>query len=296
MTTSENALSTPSFVQVAYRHPWPVRLWHWANAGAVLALLLTGLLIFDIHPHLYWGEAGQEGEGAFLSFTRAPADNRTVAPEGAPADSAGSTAPPRTQWTLGRHHWGTGKMGSILEDGFGGSYLLVASPPADWQFGATRGWHFAFAWFLGFSLPAYAIYLLVSRRLTRTLLPSREELRPRSLAQELWKHLRFHRARGAEARHYNSLQKMTYLAVIFVLIPAMVLSGIAMSNTASAVWPHLSLLFGGHQSARSVHFITAMLLLVFVLVHVFQVFVAGFANQMRGMITGRFVIGKESAP
>ncbi|HVW71351.1 MAG TPA: cytochrome b/b6 domain-containing protein [Steroidobacteraceae bacterium] len=267
--------------QVDYRHPLPVRLWHWANAAAVLVLLLTGLLIFDIHPHLYWGEAGQEGEGAFVSFSGQHLDQKV----------------PRTELQIGSGRWNTtGKLGSTLEDGFGGRYLLVASPPEDWQFGATRGWHFAFAWLLGLSLPLYAVYLLASRRLDRTLLPTRGELRPRSMAHELWEHLRLRRARGEAARHYNSLQKLTYLLVIFVLIPGMVLSGLAMSNTLSAAWPALSELFGGHQTARSIHFITAMLLVAFVLVHVFQVFVAGFVNLMRSMITGRFVVERESAP
>lgn len=274
-------MKTSKDVQVDYRHPLPVRLWHWANALAVLVLLLTGLLIFDIHPHLYWGEAGQEGEGAFLSFSGAHLDRKI----------------PDTDLQIGSHHWNTtGRLGDVIEDGFGGKYLLVATPPEDWQFGATRGWHFAFAWFLGLSLPAYALYLFLSRRLTRTLLPTRGELRAASLGRELWAHLRLRRAHGEAARHYNSLQKLTYLVVIFVLIPGMVLSGLAMSNTLSAAWPSLSGIFGGHQSARSVHFITAMLLLAFLLVHVFQVCAAGFVNLMRSMITGRFVVERETAP
>ena len=274
-------MTTKQDERIDYRHPLPVRLWHWANAAAVVVLLLTGLLIFDIHPHLYWGEAGQEGEGAFVSFSGQHLDRKM----------------PQTELRIGASRWNTtGKLGTVIEDGFGGKYLLVAPPPEDWQFGATRGWHFAFAWFLGLSLPLYAAYLLASRRLTRTLLPTRSELRLRSIAHELWEHLRLRRVRGEAARHYNSLQKITYLLVIFVLIPGMVLSGLAMSNTLSAAWPALCGLFGGHQTARSIHFITAMLLVAFVLVHVFQVFVAGFVNLMRSMITGRFVVERESAP
>jgi thiosulfate reductase cytochrome b subunit len=274
-------MKTTNDVRVDYRHPLPVRLWHWANAAAVLVLLLTGLLIFDIHPHLYWGEAGQEGEGAFVSFSGNHLEKKV----------------PDTQLQVGSAHWNTtGTLGTVIEDGFGGRYLLVAPPPEDWQFGATRGWHFAFAWFLGLSLPLYAVYLLASRRLTRTLLPTRGELRIRKVMHELWEHLRLHRARGEAARHYNSLQKIAYLLVIFVLIPGMVLSGLAMSNTLSAAWPALSELFGGHQSARSVHFITAMLLVIFILVHLFQVFVSGFVNLMRSMITGQFVVERESTP
>jgi thiosulfate reductase cytochrome b subunit len=264
--------------QIDYRHPLPVRVWHWVNAAAVVVLLMTGLLIFDIHPHLYWGETGQEGEGAFLSLSGTHLE--------LPA--------PETQLQIGQLRWNTtGVLGSVIDDGFGGKYLLVAAAPEDWQFGATRGWHFAFAWFLGLSLPLYGAYLLASGRLNRVLLPTRGDLKPRNILHELWQHARLKRARGEASRNYNFLQKISYLVVLFVLIPAMVLSGLSMSNTVTAAFPDLATLFGGHQSARSVHFIAAMLLLVFVLVHVFQVFVAGFINMTRSMITGRFVVERE---
>jgi thiosulfate reductase cytochrome b subunit len=266
--------------QIDYRHPLPVRVWHWVNAAAVVVLLMTGLLIFDIHPHLYWGETGQEGEGAFLSLSGTHLDH--------PA--------PETQLQIGRLRWNTtGVLGSVIDDGFGGKYLLAAAAPEDWQFGATRGWHFAFAWFIGLSLPLYGAYLLASGRLNRVLLPTRGDLKPRNILRELWQHARLKRVRGEASRHYNFLQKISYLVVLFVLIPAMVLSGLSMSNTVTAAFPDLATLFGGHQSARSVHFIAAVLLLAFVLVHVFQVFVAGFINMTRSMITGRFVVEREKA-
>jgi thiosulfate reductase cytochrome b subunit len=263
-----------------YRHPLPVRIWHWANAAAVLVLLTTGLLIFDIHPHLYWGETGQKGVGAFLSLSGTQLDKKV----------------PDTELQIGSRRWNTtGLLGSVIDDGFGGKYLLAASAPEDWEFGATRGWHFAFAWFLGLSLPLYGAYLLASGRLRRMWLPTRADLTARNFLRELWKHLLLRRPRGEAARHYNLLQKVSYLAVLVVLLPAMVLSGLAMSNTLAAVAPGLAGLFGGHQSARSVHFITAMLVVLFILVHVFQVFVSGFFNLMRSMITGRFIIKREES-
>ena len=270
-----------SAARIDYRHPWPVRIWHWMNAAVLLVLLLTGLLIFDLHPHLYWGETGQEGVGAFLSLSGTHLDR----------------AVPQTVFTIGSRQWDvTGLLGSVIDDGFGGKYLLVASPPADWEFGATRGWHFACAWILALSLPVYAAYLLASGRLTRMLLPTRAELTPRSIADEVWQHLRLKRARGESARHYNLLQKLSYLCVIVVLIPILIVSGLTMSNAVTAEFPDLFVLFGGRQSARSVHFLAAMLLVAFILVHVFQVFVAGFLNLMRSMITGRFVVEPEDPP
>ena len=266
--------------QTDYRHPWPVRIWHWANVLAVVVLLLTGLLLFDIHPRLYWGNDGHEGVPAFLSLSA--------------TDLEGTV--PKTELQIGGHRWdATGVLGKIIDDGFGGKYLLVFSPPDDWDFGATRGWHFAFAWILAFSLLGYASYVLVSGRLAKKLLPMRTDLTLRGIAHEIWQHLRLRPAHGQAARHYNVLQKLSYLFVIFVLIPTIILSGLTMSNTVTAAFPDLFTLFGGRQSARSMHFFAAMLLVLFVLVHVFEVFVAGFVNLMRSMITGRYVVDREDS-
>ena len=86
------------------------------------------------------------------------------------------------------------------------------------------------------------------------------------------------------------LQKLAYLSVIFLLLPTMVLSGLTMSPAVTAALPALFDLFGGRQSARTVHFVVANLLVLFVLVHVFEVVLAGLFNGMRSMITGRYVI------
>jgi thiosulfate reductase cytochrome b subunit len=128
------------------------------------------------------------------------------------------------------------------------------------------------------------------------LWPARAELTFASLGRELSQHLRLRRVHGEAARRYNLLQKLSYLVVIFGLIPLLIVSGLTMSNSVTTAFPDLFTLFGGRQSARSIHFIAAMLLLAFILVHVFQVFVAGFFNLMRSMITGRFAVEPEESP
>ena len=264
--------------QIVYRHPWPVRIWHWANAAAVVVLLLTGLLVFDIHPRLYWGDDGHVGVAAFLSLSATDLDS----------------AKPQTALKIGDRRWDvTGVFGSAIDDGFGGKYLLAAAAPRDWEFGATRGWHFAFAWIWALSFLLYGCYLLASGRLAKMLLPARNELTSQGIFREFWQHVRLKRTRGPAARSYNLLQKLSYLLVIFVLIPTLALSGLTMSNAVTAAFPELFSLFGGRQSARSIHFFAAMLLVLFVVVHVFQVFVAGFFNLMTSMITGRYVVDED---
>ena len=92
------------------------------------------------------------------------------------------------------------------------------------------------------------------------------------------------------------LQKLTYLAVAFGLLPVMVLSGLTMSPAVTAAAPLLFDLFGGRQSARTIHFITANLLVLFVLVHIILVLLSGALNRLRAMVTGRYVIRPEQTP
>jgi thiosulfate reductase cytochrome b subunit len=100
--------------------------------------------------------------------------------------------------------------------------------------------------------------------------------------------------KGEAATRYNVLQKLAYLGVIFVVLPWIVLMGLGMSPMMDSVIPGWVSLFGGRQSARSLHFIAGALLMAFVLVHVFEVIVTGVWNNLRSMITGRFRVPPES--
>jgi thiosulfate reductase cytochrome b subunit len=132
-----------------------------------------------------------------------------------------------------------------------------------------------------------------SGHIRRDLVPSGKELAPRSLLRDIANHVRLKLPHGEEARRYNPLQKLTYLAVIGLLLPVMVLTGLTMSPGMDAILPWLVDLFGGRQSARTIHFIAAFLIVLFVFVHVAMVFLAGPINELRSMITGRFLIRVE---
>ena len=123
--------------------------------------------------------------------------------------------------------------------------------------------------------------------------PAGEQLRCGALLQDIADHLRLKFPRGEASRDYNPLQKLTYLGVIFVLLPLMILTGLAMSPGMDAILPWLVDLFGGRQSARTIHFIAAALIVLFVFVHVAMVLLVGPVNELRAMITGRFAISVE---
>jgi thiosulfate reductase cytochrome b subunit len=123
--------------------------------------------------------------------------------------------------------------------------------------------------------------------------PSRAELSVTHLKEDVREHLRFRAPRGADARGYNTLQKLSYLVVVFVLSPFMFFSGLAQMPAFEAIAPELIDLFGGRQTARTLHVLCMVLMVLFLLVHLFQVFVAGVVNEVRSMITGRYALPED---
>lgn len=153
-----------------------------------------------------------------------------------------------------------------------------------------RRWHLFFAWMF---LVNGLIY--VGLNLFRpTLWPTREGLT--GFWDSVKSHARLHFLKGEEARRYNILQKLTYLGVILVVLPGLILTGLTMSPGMNAAAPWLLDLVGGRQSARTIHFISAALLVGFIILHVALVFLAGFWNETRSMVTGRYVIDPDDPP
>jgi thiosulfate reductase cytochrome b subunit len=168
--------------------------------------------------------------------------------------------------------------------------LVLPLPVNLEQTGWGRNLHFLAAWILVLNGGLYLLASLAGGHLRRDLLPDRDQLAPGHLAREIADHARLRAPKGHEALRYNALQKIAYLAVILGLFPLMVLTGLTMSPGVTAAFPELFTLFGGRQSARTLHFVFACLLVLFLLVHVGQVFVGGAANLTRSMITGRFTV------
>jgi len=157
----------------------------------------------------------------------------------------------------------------------------------------ARHWHLFFAWLFVVNGIAYVLYTLFSRHLTKDLVPTRDELK--NIGRSIVDHLKFKHPTGDAATRYNVLQSLTYLIVIFVLLPLIVICGLALSPTLNTVFTGWVDFLGGRQSARTLHFLAAFGLLLFVVVHVAEVFIAGVWNEMRSMITGWFTIPEERA-
>jgi len=256
------------------RHRLPLRLMHWINLLCMLALVGSGLQIFNAHPALYWGPASTFDDPVFATTAAAP---------GADGMARGIT-------TVGEARFDTtGVLGvSKRADGMRvkRGFPEWATIPGARSLALGRRWHFFFAWLWVINGACYLLWSLASRHLARDL-----AMRPRdwrSIPASIVEHLRFRHPVGDEATRYNPLQKLAYLAVIFLLAPLAVLTGLAMSPQMDSVlgwWLHL---VGGRQSARTIHFIVMSLFVLFTVVHVLMVVYAGPINEMRSMISGRF--------
>lgn len=165
--------------------------------------------------------------------------------------------------------------------------------PSSYNLALARRWHLFFALVLGFALLAYMVVSLINRHFQRDLRIRRSELSRGHLIADLKSHLalRFHDPENPRA--YNIFQKISYAGVIFVLLPLVIFTGLAMSPGMNAAWPWLLDIFGGRQSARSIHFIVAMLLAGFIIVHLALVILAGPLNEVRSMLTGKWRVPPE---
>ena len=248
--------------RVVVRHSLVARVTHWMNALAMSLLLVSGLQIFKAFPALYLGDTGYETSGAVFEM-------------GADSLTDGTSA----GWLRIRsHRWIT----TDIISGF-------LTPPSSHDLTASRRWHLFFSWALMINGLMYFIVGIATGHL-RTLLPTREELKPRQLLQTILNHLRLRFPKGDQALEYNVLQKLSYLSVIGILAPLMLLTGWAMLPGLNSFASWLPAIFDGRQGARLVHFVTAILLVLFLLVHLLALVAAGAWNEVRSMVTGRYVV------
>lgn len=266
-------MSKASAIMVA-RHSLVVRLTHWINVLALLVLLTSGLQIFNAHPALYWGDTSTFAD-PWIAMSADQKDGQTV----------GVTQVGPAVFDT------TGVLGWSGEEARG--FPAWTTLPSYRSLADGRRWHFFFAWLFVLNGLVYLSGAILNGHLRRDLAPTRDELKPRHLWREIIDHARLRFPKGEAARRYNALQKLAYLAIILVVLPLMVLTGLSMSPGMNAAWPWLPELFGGRQSARTLHFLSAAAIVLFVVVHVLMVLVSGPWNSLRAMVTGRFAIRTE---
>jgi thiosulfate reductase cytochrome b subunit len=234
-----------------------LRFLHWFLAASVLTLAFSGFVILMAHPRLYWGKAGNDLTPALLELP------------------------------IGRNYkHGGWAPGTTF---FSGAHPVV-SAVRTYDIFNQNGWgrslHFLAAWFLCATGLIYVIAGLVGGHLWRNIVPRLRDLAPRLLWQDILKHVRPPLPRASGGPPYGPLQKLTYAVVLFMLLPLMVLTGLTMSPAVAAAGPGLLDLFGGSQSARTLHFFSFAALVLFFIAHVVMVVLTGFKRQIRAMTIG----------
>ena len=262
-------MAAPEKTHWQKRHSAVVRVLHWTNAVALAFLLLSGLQIFNAHPALYWGSQSHFDKPS-LAMVADEKDDGTVT--GGRVTVGGSSFV-----TTGVFGASKGEDGSLTERGF----PRWMTWPARQDLATGRRWHFFFAWIFVIGGLLYLIVGFAGRHIPRDLVPTREELA--HIGGSIVEHAKL---RFPRVRRYNVIQNLTYLVMIFVVLPLMLLTGLTMSPGMDTRFAGLLSLFGGRQSARTIHFICAWTIVAFTIVHVVLVLLSGFWNNMRSMITG----------
>jgi thiosulfate reductase cytochrome b subunit len=271
-------MSTPTIVQ---RHFVATRVLHWLNALCVFLVLMSGLQIFNAHPRLYWGQYGANTDHAALEMT-----------VGDPAKGE-----PLGMVRIGSHQIPTTGVLGVSKDSNGDlverGFPAWATIPSYQDLATGRRWHFFFAWMLVLSSGLYFLISFATRHVQHDLLLTRGQWSLSGIGRDFWDHLRLRFPKGEAARQYNSLQKLSYLMVLFILAPMILVTGLTMSPGLDAGFPWLLDLLRGRQSARTLHFICAMIVVLFIAIHLVMVVLAGPFNELRSIITGRYVLPAE---
>jgi len=238
-------------------HPPWVRISHWVVTVSFIILAFTGVVILMAHPRLYWGQVGNDLTPALIELPISRNHRHGGWDQSAPffADAASPVSANRTYDIFNQNGWG-------------------------------RSLHFLVAWFL---VLAGAIYLLAgvfTSHLRRHIVPQPAELTPNLFWRDLLDHVRLRIRKAPAGPHYGLLQKCSYFAVVFLALPLIVVTGLAMSPAVGSAFPLLFGIFGGFQSARTIHFIVFVILMVFLFVHVVMIIKSGFRRQMRAMTFG----------
>lgn len=266
MTLNEQVAQAP----LIYRQRATTRLTHWIWVICLFFLLLTGLQIFNAYPKLDIGnESGFEYDNSFFEIG---------------AREVGEEVRGFTR-VLGWEFDTTGVLG--VSSGEVRALPAAVTIPSARDLATGRIIHFFFAWVLVGSLAVWLVASLLNGHFQQVW-PRGRDLS--QIGPDIVNHARL---RFEHQRDYGALQKLAYAGVMFALFPLMILTGLSMSPSFNAVAPWLLDVFGGRQTARSLHFIVMLALIVFFVIHITMVLLSGPINSLRSMLTGWYRIQPE---
>jgi thiosulfate reductase cytochrome b subunit len=252
--------STNTNIKGKEKHqPW-VKASHWIISLSFLFLVFTGIEILMVHPRLYWGEVGNELTPALLEFPISRNHQRSDWEEKIPFFDT-----PDSPVSAGRN----GEELMFNQNGWG------------------RSLHFLAAWFLVVTGLVYLLLGLFTGHFQKHIWPRIKELTPSQLWRDIRDHLKRKIAPPTGGPQYGVLQKIAYMSIIFISFPMAIMTGFTMSPAITAAFPFLLEIFGGYQSARTIHFFTSIGLEIFLIMHISMIILSGFKQQVRYMTLGK---------
>jgi thiosulfate reductase cytochrome b subunit len=240
-------------------HKGWVKITHWIVAISFLFLLFTGIEILMVHPRLYWGEVGNDLTPALFEL---PISKNYK--HGGWTESQAFSQAPNAPVSAAR------TFEIFNENGWG------------------RSLHFLSGWFLVAGGLIYLMIGLFSGHFRKYLFPNKNERSWSLFLLDLKKHFRMQIPKATGGPDYGLLQKITYVGIVFIALPLMVITGFTMAPAITAPFPFLLDLFGGYQSARTIHFFATIVLFLFLIVHVTMVIRSGFKKQMLSMTISKY--------
>ncbi|WP_075350222.1 cytochrome b/b6 domain-containing protein [Algoriphagus marinus] len=237
-----------------------VRASHWIISLSFLFLVFTGIEILMVHPRLYWGEVGNELTPALLEFPISRNHQRSDWEEKIPFFDT-----PDSPVSAGRN----GEELMFNENGWG------------------RSLHFLAAWFLVLTGLVYLFIGVFSGHFQKHIWPRIRELTPSQIFRDVKSHFQLKIAPPSGGPQYGILQKIAYMSIIFFAFPLAIITGFTMSPAITAAYPFLLEIFGGYQSARTIHFFTSLSLEIFLIMHIAMIILSGFKQQVRYMTLGK---------
>jgi thiosulfate reductase cytochrome b subunit len=251
-----DVLSKPETAAGVRGHAGWVRISHAVVTVSLVTLAFSGVAILMVHPRLYWGDAGNDLTPALFELP------------------------------ISRNYEHGGWENQTPFSSDGGAISASRTYDIFNQNGWARSLHFLAAWCLVLPGLAYLLTGTFGDHFRSHIWPRAGELTRQRVWREAADHLRLRIPPASGGPDYGPLQKVAYSAVVFVAAPLIVLSGLTMSPAVTAAVPFLLTVFGGYQSARTIHFFTFAVLMLFLLVHVVMVVKSGFRRQIRAITVG----------
>ena len=245
--------SQPKIPSSRTRHAGWVRISHWIVTASFMTLVLTGVAILMVHPRLYWGEVGNDLTESLLELPISRNYKHGGWEVNGPffADAASPVSASRTFDIFNQNGWG-------------------------------RSLHFLAGWFLVVTGAMYLLVGVFTGHFRRHIVPRAGELLPSLIWRDVIDHLHLRIRAATGGPDYGFLQKGAYFSIVFVALPLIVITGVTMSPAIASGFPFLLDIFGGYQSARTIHFFAFVALILFVV----MIIQSGFKRQILGMILG----------